>query len=137
MDFIKEIDDWRCVTYKVKSKIESQTIEIWFQDSGVSPNKCWWNIYLHIYSKRKDRDKQIDKCSITGKIGLKGLIFAKEAICEFERYIIDEQPKIIHYIYCYWLDNKRRDIYHYGLSKIGYHYGQYLGKKVLFKQISD
>jgi hypothetical protein len=79
----------------------------------------------------------------TGKDGLKGLLWAREQMIQFEHYIkenIKEHNKN-HIIFCMWDDNKRRDVYYRGLKDLGYHYDKlhttfFNNCKVLLKKIN-
>lgn len=112
-----------------------QTVKIEFQEDETK-KKLYYSIYLVTMDKRKSEAFTV--LHTTGKDGLQGLLWAKEKIIEFEKFILDEprwhdRPIIM---YCSWDDNRRRDIYHRGLKSIGYDYGVAFGRKVLLKQIS-
>lgn len=119
-----------------KTFIGGQTVEVSFQsDQPVGSSIIHWNISLVIYNKRKDIKELYHTAAITGKIGVKGLLFAKRAVQDFETYLktspYHNQKK--HYLFATWLDNRRRDVYEYGLSKLGFEYSRYKGKKCLEK----
>lgn len=122
-----------------KTKIEGQIVEV--QIDCDERNNCpsrtrHWNIGLTIGTKRKHFEKYHDHKEVCGKIGLKGLLFAKAAIQYFEDYL--KYTKYKNYkniLYVTWLDNRRRDAYAYGLKKLGFNFGIYDKKKVLLKEV--
>jgi hypothetical protein len=124
--------------YTDKEKLPSgQTIEIIFQEFFCS-GTYYFNICLETYHKRKQRDNLFNKQ--TGKDGLQGLIWAKKKILEFEEYVRQMESKYRAVIYCTWTDNQRRNVYEWGLKKIGYEIkyiseGESLGFKALCKTI--
>ena len=66
----------------------------------------WWNIGLTISDDY--REEALNKCHkeklITGRMGAKGLLFAKAAIQDFEQSIQMLYPEHRHFLYCGWLD---------------------------------
>ena len=122
-----------------KTKIEGQIVEV--QIDCDERNNCpsrtrHWNIGLTIGTKRKHFEKYHDHKEVCGKIGLKGLLFAKAAIQYFEDYL--KYTKYKNYkniLYVTWLDNRRRNAYAYGLKKLGFNFGIYDKKKVFLKEI--
>ena len=122
-----------------KTKIEGQIVEV--QIDCDERNNCpsrtrHWNIGLTIGTKRKHFEKYHDHKEVCGKIGLKGLLFAKAAIQYFEDYLKNTKYKNYkNILYATWLDNRRRDAYAYGLKKLGFNFGIYDKKKVLLKEV--
>jgi hypothetical protein len=108
-----------------------QTIKIEFQEDWTN-NKYYYNIYLVIMDKRKSENNTYLKS--TGKDGLKGLIWAKNKIKEFEIFIKEEHNKST-IIYCGWDNNRRRKVYEYGLKDLGYKFGMIFNKKALYKNL--
>lgn len=94
----------------------------------------YFNIFLAIKHKRKDIYPELEQ---TGKDGLKGLLWARNKVLEFEKFIKEEpryeSSKVI--LLCRWDDNRRRKIYYYGLKNYGYKYGMVYGTKAILKQI--
>jgi hypothetical protein len=84
-------------------------------------------------NKRKSENNTYLKSM--GKDGLKGLIWAKQKIKEFESFIKEKHDNIPTIIYCRWDDNRRRNVYAYGLKDLGYKFGMIFNKKALFKII--
>ena len=109
-----------------------QTIRIEFQEEW-SKSKYFYNVYLVTSHKRKQADSTYG--IETGKDGLLGLLWAKDKIIEFEKFIKDKHEGIPIIIYCYWTDNRRRNVYERGLSKLGYSYNFLFNKKVLSKTL--
>ena len=126
-------DEWTC-----KTKIKNQTVQVSFQPD-YKKGKGYWNIALSIYNKRRQEIDNFDAVKNTGNIGLAGLLFARQAVKDFEQIINDEYKTFNKswrfFLYCSWLDNRRRDIYYRGLKDLGYKFSQYEGKKVLMKEI--
>lgn len=109
-----------------------QTIRIEFQEDW-SKTKWHYNIYLVISHKRKQSDDVYMKS--TGKDGLKGLIWARDKIIEFEGFIKEIHLGIPIIIYFSWDDNRRRNVYKRGLRGMGYNFNHLFGAKVLSKTI--
>lgn len=109
-----------------------QTIRIEFQEEW-SKSKFHYNIYLVTSHKRKQADRTVLKQ--TGKDGLKGLLWAKKKVIEFEEFIKEEKAGTPVIIYCFWEDNRRRNAYAKGLKDIGYNFNHLFGMKVLSKTI--
>lgn len=88
--------------------------------------------------KRKDGYKYMQT---TGKDGLKSLIWAKNCIKNFIEsiknrtnfYLTDETLK--YSVIIQWDDNRRRNVYYYGLKSLRFYYGMIDGIKVLIKDI--
>lgn len=120
------------VYYDTEILPSGQTIHIGFQE-GRSNDKYNYNIYLVISHKRRQADATVLKQ--TGKDGLKGLLWAKRKIAEFEEFIKTEKPGVPIIIYCWWDDNRRRDTYAKGLKPMGYRFTHLFGYKVLSKTI--
>lgn len=98
-------------------------------------NAEFW-ITLAVFKKRKQLKDLALKT--TGKDGLLPLLFAKKAIIDFEKYILNKYGKYHEKmsITIGWTDNHRRNVYERGLKNCGfvYHKDSY-GKKVLLKRI--
>lgn len=109
-----------------------QTIRVEFEESW-SNSKYHYNVYLVISNKRKQANQTT--LITTGKDGLKGLLWAKKKIIEFEEFIKEEIKDIPIIIYCYWDCNRRRDVYKRGLKNLGYRYSNLFGYKTLSKTI--
>lgn len=119
--------------YSTETLPSGQAIRIEFQE-GWSKKIVYFNIFLVIKNKNKSPYPALEQ---TGKDGLKGLIWAKQKVLEFEEFIKAdiryENSKII--LFCRWEDNRRRNAYHRGLKNEGYKYGMVYGAKAIFKQI--
>lgn len=94
-----------------------------------------FRIWLVVFKKRK----QIPELTLhaTGKDGLKTLFFARKAILDFEKFIVEKYGNCHEkmFINIQWDDNRRRDLYYKGLSNHGYSFGCFNGLKALSKQI--
>lgn len=121
-------------THKLKN---NQTIFICFSQFEFS--KCTeYSVFLVIANKKKhikqcilqEKDVFFDK--ETGKCGLEGLLWAKQQIIEFEESDICRNGDVIT---IGWADNRRRNVYEYGLKKLGFIMGYREGCKCLIKKI--
>ena len=130
-------DEYTLRNYFAKETLPSgQTIYIEFQQDMSGKNICY-NIYLEIFNKKKEIGNNPQHLKSTGRDGVKGLLWAKQKVIEFEEYILDNNrynDKII--IYCHWDDKRRRDVYERGLNKIGYKFNRLFDIKVLMKRIN-
>lgn len=123
--------------YKTHKLKNNQTIGIYFWKHELSKSNEY-SIYLAIANKKKHLrqlilgEKDILTDHETGKCGLEGLLWAKKQIVEFEKSIYCKNGD---YISVYWTDNRRRDVYEYGLRKLGFMVGYRDGKKCLSKKI--
>ena len=136
MEPLKFIADEVYLDYTIKKKIDGQTVKLYFESSfNRTYSQCYWNVVLSIYNKRTQEDKNHSECKTTGK-SLKGLLFAKKAITEFESFIQNEIP-CKHTICIQWTNGRRRDVYTRSLVRMGYKIGQLTidkcGKKYIYK----
>ena len=121
-------------THKLKN---NQTIGIYFWKHELSKSNDYV-ILLAIANKKKHLrqlilgEKDILTDHETGKCGLEGLLWAKKQIVEFEK---SDCCKDGDFISVYWSDNQRRDVYEYGLRKLGFMMGFRDGKKCLSKKV--
>lgn len=122
-------------TYKLSN---NQTISIFFIKEELKRGTDYF-VVLAIANKKRDikqwilgqRDVLSDK--ETGKCGIEGLLWAKRQIIAFEDFIKYQKNVTI----CVsWLDNRRRNVYEYGLKKIGYNINYRYNCKYLTKKIS-
>lgn len=122
------------IYYDTRKLPSGQTIKIEFQEdrSYDKRDKLYYNVYLVTCHKRKQEVTVTLKG--TGKDGLKGLLWAKQKVTEFEEHVREEglTPAII---YCCWEDNRRRKVYERGLKPLGYRYSNLFGCKVLSKTV--
>ncbi len=119
--------------YSTETLPSGQTIRIEFQE-GRSKKIVYFNVFLVIKNKNKSPYPTLEQ---TGKDGLKGLVWARQKLLEFEDFIKAdvryENSKII--LFCRWDDNRRRNAYYRGLKNKGYKYGMVYGAKAILKQI--
>jgi hypothetical protein len=114
--------------------LSGNTIKIKFQEEIIKNKRYYYGIYLVITHKSKSEHQTVLKS--TGKDGLLGLMWAKKKVKEFEDFIVDYRSnfeKIV--IYCYWDDNRRRNVYEYGLKSLGYRFDRLWNQKALMKVI--
>lgn len=123
--------------YKTHKLSNNQTIGIYlFRQENISNNEYYVLVLLANKKKyikefiNEQRDILSDK--ETGKCGLEGLLWAKRQLIEFEESRYCKNGDIIS---IGWTDNRRRDIYKYGLKKYGYIIGNRYGRKCLYKKI--
>lgn len=95
------------------------------------------NVYMTLYNKRTQIEANENAAKVTGVNPLQTLKVARAAFNMLEQdaiYTNNETQNII--IYCTWLDNRRRDIYYWYLSKKGYRYGKLpdTNRKCIFKK---
>lgn len=126
-------DTWDYTNYYDTALLDSgQAIRIEFQEDW-SNSKYYYNIYLVISDKKKNRNNTFLKSM--GKDGIKGLLWAKKKVIEFESIIKEEHKGVPIVIYTTWDDNRRRNVYARGLKNIGYKFNRILGYKALYKEI--
>jgi len=123
--------------YKTHKLSNNQTIGIYlFRQENISNNEYYVLVLLANKKKyikefiNEQRDILSDK--ETGKCGLEGLLWAKRQLIEFEESRYCKNGDIIS---IGWTDNRRRDIYKYGLKKYGYIIGNRYGRRCLYKKI--
>jgi hypothetical protein len=127
--------EWDCGqnAYYAKSKLPSgNTIKIVFYKEDTR-HKTYYSIYL--VTTRKRTQEAAATLKQTGRDGLTGLLWAKDMVRNFENFIVNEKPNKEVIIYCFWDDNRRRNVYERGLTKLGYSFGKLFYRKVLYKQV--
>lgn len=134
------------IVITVIQKISNQTIDLSFT--------CWdrpqineitkWNVSVVVYNKRKHINRNFSEVRNTGSNGLEFLFFAKQAIKEFEAYIVERYPLDEGYkniIVIGWADIRRRNVYARGLRSLGYYFDNIrifddiVAKKYLIKKL--
>ncbi|HUS51551.1 MAG TPA: hypothetical protein VMZ91_15400 [Candidatus Paceibacterota bacterium] len=99
-----------------------------------------WNVALIVYTKRKKIEQNFNNIESTGYCGLAPLLFAKQAIIDFEEFI----SKVYigkKFICIRGSDKRRRKVYEYALKPLGYNYqmlqlyGDKASKKYLIKKL--
>ena len=145
MSFTRLIyDDGHFYGYYSTCKLQNnQTVAIYFFRNQASRG-YEYNVAFAIANKRKHiknwlkgegGDVLSDRS--TGKCGLDGLVWAKQQIIEFEKFIPSSFHRSEEVIICIgWADNRRRDVYEHYLKRIGYKMGYRDGSKCLFKKIA-
>lgn len=123
--------------YKILTLLPSkQTIKIELESYIETDRKkpMYYNVWLSIEHKRKNIENTEGK--ITGKDGVKSLLWAKKRLIEFEDIVKEDYKDKEIYIYIGWYDNKRRNVYERGLKNLGYEYKVVFNKKHLIKKIN-
>lgn len=124
--------------FKIDKLSNGQTIAIYlFKYSKSDSND--YSVFVAIANKKKhikqlineQRDILTDK--ETGRCGLEGLFWAKKQLLEFEE---SDNCQNGDGIVIYWTDNRRRDVYTYGLKKYGFAARYIYGKKCLYKIVN-
>lgn len=129
----EDVDNYN--TYYDETILDSgQSIRIEFNEDANDKECYYYNIYLVISNKKKSRDNTYLKQ--TGKDGVKGLLWAKRKIIEFEEFIKEEHKESSIMICTRWDDNRRRNVYERGLRDIGYKFNMVFGQKQLCKKIN-
>ena len=137
--------DFKNRIYYIQHKHNNQTYELGIEyDRLHNRSTLTAVIYACIYSKRKDKYLNQYNIVSSGKDIFYSYSFFKQAFKLLEQEIIKEfnifsYKKLI--IYCWWTDNRRRDVYYKVLSKYGYDYMQIHNKrvigKILYKEDND
>lgn len=136
-DFVWYIDENNeYLAIKQEQLSNGQIIQIKFQET-IYKKKITYNVVLAINNKKK-HIYQSDEYVTTGRCGLEGLLWAKKAILDFEKFILEDRKdnKMKIYITVMWSDNRRRNTYIRGLRKDGYTISKIDGYKCLLKQIA-
>ena len=100
-----------------------------------------WFVTLVIYSKRKKINQSFNNVQNTGNSGLSPLLFAKQALIDFEEFISKEIYDEKQLVCIGWADKRRRKVYEYALKPLGYNYemlqlyGDTTNKKYLIKKL--
>lgn len=125
----------------IREKHDGQTYHMVFYLDDPTRDIYFVGVYLGIYSKKKQEESFENIIQETGKHPFFTIRWAKEAFDTLENYVIQREQgkhkKII--INLCWLDNRRRNVYWKVLSKKGYDWKVYGGRKCLAKEfiISD
>jgi hypothetical protein len=137
MSFKYNRDDYHNRWYEDEELLPSgNTVKIiFYEDIDNLNSRRYYNIYFFTVHKLKVESSTIQFKS-TGKDGLKGLIWARNKIKEFEEFIIDNKWfKGTFIISVSWDDNRRRKVYEYGLKPLGFKIEWLNSKKQLVKRI--
>jgi hypothetical protein len=118
-DIYKDGDDTIC-----RCKVNGQLIKMTIY-KDIFPKSNYYSVCLFINKRKKGYQEGLQ----TGKIGLTGLLIAKQMLLDF----IDElrNQKGHNIILIYWADKRRRDVYYRSLSKYGFKYNIFNGCKCL------
>ena len=141
--FTRNVDKDSYHFYTAMTKLKNgQTAKISFQESCymdryVGHKHTQYNVCFVIATKKKHMESILDNPKITGKAGLEGLIWAKNKMLEFEKYIIDRYPREKILMKVDWADNRRRDVYTKALAKHGYIMEYRYGSKSLYKELKN
>lgn len=135
MEFIMPSQDE--YTFVVSKKMPSgMTAQVTFYgDYWDNQRTAEFTVWLVVFKKRKSIPSLV--LEGTGRDGLKTLLFAKKAILDFEKFIVEKYGNCHQKVFINigWDDNKRRNVYFRGLKNEGYKFDQFNGNKVLSKRI--
>ena len=130
-----KIFDQETYTYKYRAKNENNqqlVLDIYICDNSDYSNNLIWNIEFFVTSKKR---KGFQTLVSTGKDGIKSLIWAKNCIKDFIK--LKESDELFHNsILVNWDDSKRKRVYIYGLSKLGFKLIRYRGGESLYLKIN-
>ena len=120
----------------VKEPIGNQTFYMAFQEEQLSSDTIYINVYMTLYNKKTQIEENENQIKTTGKNPLATLAAARQAFDMLELDALQvHNDKYNVIIACTWLDNRRRDIYYWFLSRRGYRYGKTpTNKKCIFKK---
>jgi 5'(3')-deoxyribonucleotidase len=144
MEFEYKRDEWTDLMgedvfsgYQCREKQENGDIfEIGFMEN-VSSKKVTYGVYFEI-TRNKNKENYLVS---TGRNGLKGLLWAKKALIEFEEFIQHSNIAYGHrnkqkQILIMWDDNRRQKAYKRGMKGMGYREAFWNKKKCLLKKIN-
>lgn len=131
-----EVDNKNCGQihkYRAKNENNQQLVlDIYICDNSDYSNNVLWNIEFFVTSKKR---KGFQTLVSTGKDGIKSLIWAKNCIEDFIK--LKESDELFHNsILVNWDDSKRKRVYVYGLSKLGFKLIRYRGGESLYLKIN-
>lgn len=125
--------DGRNRNFFIKEKLANgQTVIMSFELECQTDDTDYWNIAMCVVSKRKHIDKVFESRATTGGDPVATFSVVRKMFRALEEKILQCRSRN-NFIYCTWLDGKRRDVYYRFLSRLGYRYGKLEGAKVIFK----
>lgn len=131
MDNSKFSDLIKCYSgdYVIDYPIGKQTFHMAFElvdnDDEIIQTTKYYNIWINLYTKRKDMQRNENLHISTGLNPIQTVIVARHCFEALQDEVIRQMQfnKKDIVIYCHWIDNRRRDAYYRVLSKYGYKYG--------------
>lgn len=118
--------------YKTKNEY-NQTLQLDFSFIKRDSNHMEWWVSFCIVTKRKNTSDAFGNKLITGKDGIKSLIWGKNCIIDFIDFI-PKKEKTEHHIYIEGIESRRRNIYKKKLFSLGFN--TVLGQQCLCKKIA-
>lgn len=116
-----DIDD----EYYVDVPIGNQTLHMAFQEYDWSMDTVYFNVYMTLYSKKNQITSNETHIKSTGRNPFATYKIALGAFKALEkRCLYDFNDRYNVFIFCTWLDGRRRDTYYKVLSRFGYRYGR-------------
>lgn len=125
--------------YYTKTKFSNGQTGILFLGKETMSKTWEWNVSFAINNKKKriwewlKGQKSMD--ITTGTCGLEGLIWAKNGLIAFEKFIKEENPYQKQRIVVAWSDPKRKKVYIHYLKKLGYKFTIHYEREFLIKDI--
>ena len=117
-----EVNPQKCSTrlysYKTKNKY-NQKLELEINVWCNSIESAHWNVCFRV-GKNKHKERDFEQMCITGKDGIKSLLWAKKCLKDFIKIISKSSKQKINYLEIYWTDSRRRDVYERGLKDLGF-----------------
>ena len=112
---------WEKGFYVYKTKNEhNQKLKLIIYESCYSTDySVDWEVAFHI-GKTKNKDKDFYNCNINGKDGIKSLIWAKNCIVDFINTFRSINKTTNNKLTVIGTDNRRYNVYKYGLYKLGF-----------------
>lgn len=123
--------------FYVKVPVDNQELYMAFEEYASTFDTIYFNIYLNIYNKRGQMADNLAHTKITSNNPFATAATAIKSFNILEKACLSRYNKDYNVvIFCYWIDNRRRDAYYKYLSKKGYRYGRipYDNSKCIIKK---
>lgn len=134
ISMMMNIDGNRFGIYECKHKLSNgQTIVMAFEESYRTLDTRYWNIVLYLYTKRGTTPADMSGAKLTGIDPRESFIAVRNMFPKLLEELTGKYKSKDNFIYCTWVDNKRRDVYHRFLKRYGFDYGTFGNKKVIYR----
>lgn len=114
-----------------------QTIVMAFEESMRTLDTKYWNIALYLYTKRGTTPADMSGAKLTGTDPRESFIAVRNMFPKLLGEVTKVHKSTDNFIYCTWVDNKRRDVYYRFLKKYGFDYGTFGRKKVICRYFEN
>ena len=124
-----------CYVYYDKVELSSKQVALINFTQNIKEKEYLYSVAFNISNKKRHF---VEETISTGRCGLEGLIWAKNKILEFEKWLMedtwrsDSKKKIK--IEIKWADQRRRKVYMWAMTRHGYKFDPY--QKRIFKIIN-